>query len=134
MYYLTAADVMTVLRATGTPTELRDYGLLAAAAAAAAAALARPQASAFGEDAYPDPGSKAAAPMHSLVLNHPFVDGNTRAGWNAAWTFLEVDAVAVLDLPSFDVDDAEDLALGIAAGATDDLAAIATRMRSYAVR
>ena len=33
-----------------------------------------------GEDLYPDVESKAAALMHSLVMNHPFVDGNKRTG------------------------------------------------------
>jgi death-on-curing protein len=41
-----------------------------------------------GEDLYPDLPSKAAALMHSLVLNHPFVDGNKRVGVAAAELFL----------------------------------------------
>jgi death-on-curing protein len=42
-----------------------------------------------GEDLYPDLASKAAALMPSLVLNHPFVDGNKRIGVAAAELFLE---------------------------------------------
>lgn len=34
----------------------------------------------FGEDAYPGLDGKAAALLHSLVANHPLVDGNTWLG------------------------------------------------------
>jgi death-on-curing protein len=40
-----------------------------------------------GEDLYPDVPAKAAALMHSLVLNHPFLDGNKRVGAQAALVF-----------------------------------------------
>ena len=40
-----------------------------------------------GEDLYPDPAAKAGALMHSLVMNHPFVDGNKRVGAHAALLF-----------------------------------------------
>ena len=53
----------------GDPPPIRDLDLLAAAAA-------RPRASAFGDDAYPDVWTKAAALLHSVVKNHPLVDGN----------------------------------------------------------
>lgn len=42
---------------------VRDLGLLAAAAE-------RPQASVFGQDAYPTLAERAAALMHSLARNH----------------------------------------------------------------
>jgi death-on-curing protein len=61
------------IRAFGGSTGVRDRG-------GAEAALARPQATFGGEDLYPDVEAKAAALMHSLVANHPFVDGNKRAG------------------------------------------------------
>jgi death-on-curing protein len=44
-----------------------------------------------GEDLYPDLAAKAAALMHSLVMNHPFVDGNKRVGVMAAELFLELN-------------------------------------------
>ncbi len=124
MYFLTAADVVTVLRATGAPAEIHDFGLLAAA-------VARPRASAFGQDAYPDPWEKAAALLHSLTANHPFVDGNKRAGWNAAWTFLEVDEVGRLDA-EFSVDEAEKLVLQVADGTLSDVSEIAAGLRRFA--
>jgi death-on-curing protein len=42
------------------------------------AAVARPAASAFGEDAYPTLREKTAALFHSIARNHPFTDGNKR--------------------------------------------------------
>lgn len=124
MYYLTEADVVTVLRVTGAPAEIHDYGLLAAA-------VARPQASAFGQDAYPGPWEKAAALLHSLTANHPFVDGNKRAGWNAAWTFLEVNEIARL-AADFSVDEAEELVLGVASGVVSDVDEIAWALQNFA--
>ena len=65
---------------------LRDRGALEAA-------LGRPQATFGGEDLYPDAEAKAAALLHSLVMNHPFVDGNKRIGASAAELFLNVNRV-----------------------------------------
>jgi death-on-curing protein len=44
-----------------------------------------------GEDLYPDIAAKTAALMHSLVTNHPFVDGNKRVGAAAGELFLAVN-------------------------------------------
>lgn len=70
----------------GDPPPVRDLGLLAAAAA-------RPQASAFGDDAYVDIWSKAAALLHSVVKNHPLVDGNKRLGWLSCAVFLDLNDI-----------------------------------------
>lgn len=61
-----------------------------------AAAVARPAMTFDGEDLYDDLAAKAAALMHSLVLNHPFVDGNKRIGAAAAELFLEYNGSVVL--------------------------------------
>jgi len=61
---------------------LRDRGGLESA-------VARPAMTFGGEDLYADVAAKAAALMHSLVMNHPFVDGNKRVGVAAAEFFLE---------------------------------------------
>jgi death on curing protein len=58
-------------------------------------ALARPAMSAFGEDAYSTVVEKAAALMHSLVLNHPFVDGNKRTATLSTLAFLRLNAMRV---------------------------------------
>lgn len=76
--YLTLSELIyingTVLAnpkiAAGTQ-KIRDIELLDAA-------VARPAASAFGEDAYPTLREKAAALLHSVTRNHPFTDGNKR--------------------------------------------------------
>jgi hypothetical protein len=61
--YLSIEDLLYVAeRAIGEPPRLRDTGLLEAAAA-------RPQASAFGSDAYPDLHTKAAALLQSICSN-----------------------------------------------------------------
>ncbi len=65
---------------------LRDPGALEAA-------VMRPRASFGGEDLYPDVAAKAAALMHSLVQNHPFVDGNKRVGLHAMLVFLAENGV-----------------------------------------
>jgi death on curing protein len=44
-----------------------------------------------GKDLYPDVFYKAAALMHSLILNHAFVDGNKRTGMVAGIVFLRVN-------------------------------------------
>jgi death-on-curing protein len=47
-----------------------------------------------GEDLYPEIPDKVAALMHSLVMNHPFVDGNKRVGAHSAIAFLIVNGFA----------------------------------------
>ncbi len=87
--YLDTEDLVELARRLlGDPPPIRDIGLLGAAAA-------RPQASAFGEDAYPDVWTKAGALLHSVVNNHPLVDGNKRLGWLAAAVFLELNNASV---------------------------------------
>ena len=66
---------------TGGAHGVRDLGLLESA-------VARPGATFGGEDLYAEVFRKAAALMASLILNHPFVDGNKRTGIAAAALFL----------------------------------------------
>ena len=49
-----------------------------------------------GEDLYPEVCDKAAALMHSIVMNHPFVDGNKRVGAHASILFLLVNGMEPL--------------------------------------
>ena len=44
-------------------------------------ALARPFQTFGGEDLYPSIFEKAAAIGESLIMNHPFIDGNKRTGY-----------------------------------------------------
>jgi len=87
---------------------LRDRGALEAA-------VARPRATFGGEDLYPDLASKAAALMHSLVMNHPFVDGNKRVGAMSAELFIEVNERGLLAAD----EEFEDIALAVARGEID---------------
>lgn len=70
------------VRLFGGSAGLRDRGGLEAP-------VARPAMTFGGEDLYPEIVAKAAALMHSLVMNHPFVDGNKRVGASAAEFFIE---------------------------------------------
>ena len=87
-FYLSIEQLLRLhqiqLRAFGGAPGLRNRGGLEAAAA-------RPQMTFGGDDLYADPGAKAAALMHSIVMNHPFVDGNKRVGAMAAELFLAVN-------------------------------------------
>ena len=95
--YLDTEDLVELARRLlGDPPPIRDIGLLGAA-------VARPQASAFGEDAYPNIWSKAAALLHSVVNNHPLVDGNKRLGWLATAIFLELNDASVSAATNDDV-------------------------------
>jgi death on curing protein len=99
---------------------LRDRGALEAA-------IARPQATYAGEDLYPDLEAKAAALLHSLVMNHPFVDGNKRAGAAAAELFMSVNG---LELVAED-EEIVDVALAVARGEVSaEALAIWLRQRS----
>jgi death-on-curing protein len=88
----------------GDPPPIRDVGLLGSAAA-------RPQATAFGHDAYPDVITKAAALLQSIVNNHSLVDGNKRLGWLATAVFLELNGFNASKISN---DDVYDLVIWIA--------------------
>jgi death on curing protein len=81
--YLDLDDVLTAAVAAIAPAEvrIRDIGLLESA-------IARPQASVFGQDAYPDLHTNAAALLESLARNHALIDGNKRLAWTAMRLFL----------------------------------------------
>ena len=92
--YLDLDDLLALATAMlGDPPPVRDVGLLGAA-------VARPRTSAFGADAYWDLITKAAALLHSVVNNHPLIDGNKRLGWLSAAVFLEINGCAVTDIPN----------------------------------
>ena len=68
------------------------------------AALARPAMTFDGEDLYPDLAAKAAALLHSLVLNHPFVDGKKRVAAHAALVFIDLNGQSLPVTPEELVD------------------------------
>ena len=73
-----------IVQQSGGSVGLRDEGLFESA-------VYRPQASFGGQDLYPDLFSKAAALGHSLISNHPFVDGNKRVGLEAMRLMLRLN-------------------------------------------
>jgi death-on-curing protein len=120
--FLTLPELLHVAERTlGPDYAVRDYGLLESA-------LARPQATAFGKDAYPDPDAKAAALLHSIARNHALIDGNKRLGLAAVIAFYGLNGRRL----TLTNDDAYDLVISVAAGHLDAVAAIlqtATRPR-----
>ena len=97
--YLELEDVVALAAILfGDPPPIRDIGLLGSA-------VARPRTSAFGQDAYPDLLTKAAALLQSIVNNHALIDGNKRLGWLSTAVFLEVNGVKALRISNDDVYD-----------------------------
>ncbi len=117
MIYLTLPELLHVTERTlGTDFIVRDYGLLEAA-------LARPQATAFGKDAYPTLDGKAAALVHSLARNHALIDGDKRLALAALIAFYGLNGRRL----TLTNDAAYDLVVNVASGrldTADDIAAI----------
>ncbi len=117
MIYLRLPELLHVAdRTLGPGYAVRDYGLLEAA-------LARPRATAFGKDAYPDLDAKAAALLHSLARNHALIDGNKRLALSAVIAFYGVNGRRLI----LTNDEAYDLVISVAAGQldnVDDIAAV----------
>ena len=73
----------TLLERFGGPPGVRDHGLLESA-------LYRPQ-----TGHYADLAEMAAALFESLIMNHPFVDGNKRVAFFATDVFLRLNGWAL---------------------------------------
>jgi death on curing protein len=112
---LAAADA-----AVGSRADVRDVGILQAA-------VARPQATAFGEEAYPALDEKAAALLQSIVAGHPLVDGNKRLGWIAIRLFYRLNDADVRPTP----DEAFDLVVSVASGDRRDVGEIAETLARW---
>jgi len=114
--YLTLPELLHVAeRALAFEPKIRDIGLLEAAAA-------RPAASAFGRDAYPNLDAKAAALLHSLARNHALVDGNKRLALAGTIAFYGVNGYRL----TLTNDEAYELVMAVADGRLNDVATIAT--------
>lgn len=115
MIYLRLAELVYIAeRATGGQVTIRDAGLLEAAAA-------RPQATAFGADAYLDLHAKAAALVHSLARNHALVDGNKRLALGTLVAFYGINGRRL----TLTNDAAYELIMQIAVGELDSVDEIA---------
>src|SRR5947208_1687346 len=109
MRYLTLDEVLELHRlvleqAGGTPG-MRDLGALESA-------IVQPYMAFGGQDLYPTLAEKASALAFSLVMNHPFLDGNKRVGHAAMETFLVLNGYEL----SAATEEQERIVLGLAAG------------------
>ncbi len=90
--FLTIEDVAAIhldqIDLYGGCAGVRDHGGLESA-------LAQPQATCSGQFLHADLCSMAAAYLSHLVQNHPFIDGNKRAGTVAALVFLDINDIQV---------------------------------------
>lgn len=115
MIFLTLPELMHVAERTlGPDVPVRDHGLLESA-------LARPQATAFGVDAYPSLEQKVAALLHSLARNHALADGNKRLALAATIAFLGLNGRRLI----LSNDEAYTLVVDVASGHLDDVPGIA---------
>jgi death on curing protein len=112
--YLDVEDLLHIAERTLRKVEVRDVGLLESA-------VARPQASAFGADAYPMILEKVAALIHSIARNRALVDGNKRLALAGGIAFLGVNGMRL----TMSNDEAYDLIIAIATGELDEVPAIA---------
>ena len=96
MRYLSLVEVLelheAVVASSGGSHGIRDIKALESS-------VSQPRLTFDNSDLYPDIVSKAASLCFSLVMNHPFVDGNKRVGHAAMETFLilngyEINATA----------------------------------------
>ena len=114
--YLRLEDLLAMETALGSPG-IRDPGLLESA-------LARPQATVFGDDAYPTLALKIAALVHSIATNHALVDGNERLAAFVLFLFPEMNDNEI----QMTNDEAFDFIVAIADGSLRDVAEIAARI------
>lgn len=105
--YLTLIEVLElhrrILEQSGGALSIRDMGLLESA-------IAQPRMTFGGEDLYPSLLEKAAALGFSIIMNHPFVDGNKRTGHAATETFLVLNGLEI----NASVDEQERMMMAIA--------------------
>lgn len=78
-----------VVKLHGGSAGIRDIGGLESA-------IARPFQSFGVEDLYPTAFDKAAAIGESIIMNHPFVDGNKRTGYVLMEVLLRVDGKKII--------------------------------------
>ena len=107
--YLTLEQVLVahaaLIKRYGGDPGIRDKGLLESA-------IFRPRASAFGEDAYPGLFEKCAVLGHSIIKNHPFVDGNKRTGFACIHLMLLINGYDLTITASDEIAMTEKIASG----------------------
>lgn len=109
--FLTLDEVLRIqldqIERYGGQSGLRDLGLLESA-------VNMPRAAFAGRHAHADLFEMAAAYLFHIVSNHPFIDGNKRAGSAAALVFLLMNGVEL----EADEEGLEAITMGVARGDT----------------
>jgi death on curing protein len=109
MRYLTLLEILDlhdrVIQQSGGRLGIRDLGLLESA-------IAQPLMTFGNQDLYPTIIDKAVALGFSIIMNHPFVDGNKRTGHAAIETFLILNGWEIRAA----VDEQEQIILAVASG------------------
>jgi death-on-curing protein len=77
-----------VVKLHGGANGIRDLGGLESA-------IARPYQSFAAEDLYPTCFEKAAAIGESIIMNHPFIDGNKRTGYVLMELLLRIEEIKI---------------------------------------
>jgi death on curing protein len=107
--FLSLAEVLDlhrrIVESSGGSLGIRDLGALKSA-------IAQPRMTFETHDLYPSLVEKVAALGYSLVMNHPFVDGNKRAAHAAMETMLLLNGAELFAR----LEEQERLMLGLAAG------------------
>ena len=107
--YLTQLEVLELhhqlIEQWGGLKGLRDNGALESA-------LAQPRMTFSSQDLYPTLVDKASALGFSIIMNHPFLDGNKRTGHAAMETFLILNGFEI----DADIDEQEKIILAVASG------------------
>jgi death on curing protein len=97
-----------IIQQSGGVMGIRDLGALESA-------IAQPRMTFGGEDLYPTIVDKASALGFSIVMNHPFIDGNKRTGHAAMETFLVLNELEI----NASTDEQERVFLALASGKLD---------------
>jgi death on curing protein len=112
MRYLTVGEVLElynrVMKQSGGLVGILNLGSLESA-------VAQPRMIFNGEDLYATVVEKASALGYSIIQNHPFIDGNKRAGHAALEIFLLLNGYEI----SASVDEQTEIVLGVASGKID---------------
>lgn len=110
--YLTLVEILElhrqIMQRSGGALGIRDLGILESA-------IAQPRMTFGGAELYPTIVDKASSLGFSIVMNHPFVDGNKRTGHAAMETFLVLNSLEI----NASVDEQERMILALAAGELD---------------
>ena len=107
--YLSSEQILAIhealIKRYGGSHGIRDRGFFESA-------VFRPQTTVFGEEAHLTLFEKCAVPGYSIIQNHPFLDGNKRAGFAAMHLMLLINGYDLTSNTEEEIDMTKDVALG----------------------